>query len=85
MGFPRLTSDLALRHKVLRNRVGLRAHTANMSEGGLHGAQFGAYLLERAIGGAGMIVAQPVPVHRTGVLTRANFRAEDDSVIPAFR
>jgi 2,4-dienoyl-CoA reductase-like NADH-dependent reductase (Old Yellow Enzyme family)/thioredoxin reductase len=56
-----------------------------MSENGLPGAQFGAYLLERAIGGAGMIVAEPVPVHRTGVLTRGNFLAENDAVIPAFR
>jgi 2,4-dienoyl-CoA reductase-like NADH-dependent reductase (Old Yellow Enzyme family) len=26
-----------------------------------------------------------VPVHRTGVLTRGNFRHDDDSIIPAFR
>ncbi len=85
MRFPRLTSELSLRHKVLRNRITFGAHTANMAVEGLPGAQFGAYLLERAIGGAGLIVAEPVPVHRTGVLTRGNFRAEDDSVIPAFR
>ncbi len=83
--FPRLTSELQLRHKTLRNRIVFGAHTANMSVDGLPGAQFGAYLLERAIGGAGMIVAEPVPVHRTGVLTRGNFRHEDDTVIPAFR
>ncbi|WP_120499765.1 FAD-dependent oxidoreductase [Roseovarius sp. EL26] len=83
--FPRLLEPLTLRHKVLRNRITFGAHTANMSAGGLPGEQFGAYLLERAIGGAGMIVAEPVPVHRTGVLTRGNFVAEDDAVIPAFR
>ena len=32
-----------------------------------------------------MIVVEPVPVHRTAVLTRGNFRADDDAVIPAFR
>lgn len=83
--FPRLTSPLQLRHKVLRNRITFGAHTANMSENGQPGAQFGAYLLERAIGGAGMIVCEPVPVHRTGVLTRGNFRHEDDAIIPAFQ
>jgi 2,4-dienoyl-CoA reductase-like NADH-dependent reductase (Old Yellow Enzyme family)/thioredoxin reductase len=83
--FPRLTSPLDLRHKTLRNRISFGAHTANMSVNGLPGDQFGAYLLERALGGAGMIVAEPVPVHRTGVLTRGNFLAEDDAVIPAFR
>jgi len=82
--FARLTSPLTLRHKTMRNRVSFGAHTANMSENGLPGAQYGAYLLERAIGGAGMIVAEPVPVHRTGVLTRGNFLAEDDTIIPAF-
>ena len=83
--FARLTSPLTLRHKTLRNRVTFGAHTANMSVNGLPGAQYGAYLLERAIGGAGMIVAEPVPVHRTGVLTRGNFLAEDDAIIPAFQ
>ena len=83
--FARLTSPLTLRHKTMRNRVSFGAHTANMSENGLPGAQYGAYLLERAIGGAGMIVAEPVPVHRTGVLTRGNFLAEDDAIIPAFQ
>ena len=82
--FARLTSPLTLRHKTLRSRVTFGAHTANMSVNGLPGAQYGAYLLERAIGGAGMIVAEPVPVHRTGVLTRGNFLAEDDTIIPAF-
>ena len=83
--FARLTSPLTFRHKTLRNRVTFGAHTANMSVNGLPGTQYGAYLLERAIGGAGMIVAEPVPVHRTGVLTRGNFLAEDDAIIPAFQ
>jgi len=83
--FNKLTSPIDLRHKTLRNRIVFGAHTANMSVDGLPGDQYGAYLLERALGGAAMIVAEPVPVHRTGVLTRGNFRAEDDAVIPAFR
>jgi 2,4-dienoyl-CoA reductase-like NADH-dependent reductase (Old Yellow Enzyme family) len=32
-----------------------------------------------------MIVSEPVPAHRTGVLTRGNFRHEDDAIIPGFR
>jgi len=32
-----------------------------------------------------MIVVEPVPVHRTAVLTRGNFRHGDDSIIPHFR
>lgn len=82
---PRLMSPLTLRHKTLRNRIVFGAHTANMSEDGLPGDRFGAYLEERARGGAAMIVAEPMPVHRTGVLTRGNFRHGTDDVIPHFR
>lgn len=39
-----------------------------------------AYYAERAIGGAGMIVVESMPVHQAAVLTRGNFRHSDDSV-----
>jgi 2,4-dienoyl-CoA reductase-like NADH-dependent reductase (Old Yellow Enzyme family) len=83
--FPRLSQPLALRGHTLRNRIVFGAHTANMGENGLPGRQFGAYLLERALGGAAMIVAEPMPVHRTGVLTRGNYRHSTDDVIAPFR
>lgn len=82
---PRLLSPLTLRDQTLRNRIVFGAHTANMAKDGLPDAQFGAYLLERAKGGAAMIVAEPMPVHPTGVLTRGNFRHSSDAVIPHFR
>ena len=56
-----------------------------MSEEGLPGKRHIGYYRERALGGVGMIVVEPVPVHRTGVLTRGNFRHGDDAIIPAFR
>ncbi len=82
---PRLMQPLVLRGQTLRNRIVFGAHTANMLEAGLPGAQYAAYLLERALGGAAMIVTEPMPVHRTGVLTRGNFRHGTDEVIPHFR
>ena len=82
---PRLMSPLKLRDHTLRNRIVFGAHTANMSDQGMPGPRFGKYLLERALGGAAMVVAEPVPVHRTGVLTRVNFLHSNDAVIPAFR
>ena len=85
MPFPHVFSPVQLRHKTLTSRITFGAHTANMSEGGLPGERHIAYYRERAIGGAGMIVVEPVPVHRTAVLTRGNFRHDDDAVIPAFR
>jgi 2,4-dienoyl-CoA reductase-like NADH-dependent reductase (Old Yellow Enzyme family)/thioredoxin reductase len=84
MPFPHVFSPIRLRHKTLTSRITFGAHTANMSEGGLPGERHLAYYRERAIGGAGMIVVEPVPVHRTAVLTRGNFR-HDDAAIPAFR
>jgi 2,4-dienoyl-CoA reductase-like NADH-dependent reductase (Old Yellow Enzyme family) len=83
--FPHVFEPLQLRHKTLRSRITFGAHTANMAEDGLPGARHIGYYRERAIGGVGMIVVEPVPVHRTGVLTRGNFRHDDDAIIPAFR
>ncbi|MFV0460300.1 MAG: FAD-dependent oxidoreductase [Actinomycetales bacterium] len=83
--FKRLAEPFDLRHVRLRNRITFGAHTANMSQDGLPSRQHLAYYRERARGGAAMIVVEPVPVHPTGVLTRGNFRVQDDAVIPGFR
>ena len=83
--YPNLFTPITLRHKTLKNRIVFGAHTTNMAEDGLPGARHFAYYRERARGGAAMIVVEPTPVHRTGVLIRANFRHGDDSVIPHFR
>jgi len=83
--FPHVFEPLTLRHRTLRSRITFGAHTTNMAEAGLPGERHIAYYRERAMGGAGMIVVEPVPVHRTAVLTRGNFRHGDDSVIPAFQ
>ena len=83
--FPHLFEPLKLRHRTLKHRLNFGAHTANMSEGGLPGERHLGYYTERARGGAAMIVVEPMPVHRTGVLTRGNFLHGDDAVIPHFR
>ncbi|MCP3689215.1 MAG: FAD-dependent oxidoreductase [Gammaproteobacteria bacterium] len=83
--YPALFEAIQLRHKTLENRIVFGAHTANMSELGLPGERHLAYYEERAIGGAAMIVVEPMPVHPTAVLTSGNFRHGDDEVIPYFR
>lgn len=83
--FPRLTQPLSLRGQTLRNRIVFGAHTNNMSDMGIPGPRMEGYLLERALGGAGMIVTEPVPVHRTGVLTRGNMLHSSDEIIPHFQ
>jgi 2,4-dienoyl-CoA reductase-like NADH-dependent reductase (Old Yellow Enzyme family)/thioredoxin reductase len=85
MDHPAIFQPLQLRHLTLRNRIVFGAHTANMSVEGLPGDRHLGYYRERAMGGAAMIVVEPVPIHRTAVLTRGNFRADDDVVIPHFR
>ncbi len=80
-----LFTPLTLRHKTLKNRVVFGAHTTNMACDGLPAEQHIAYYLERARGGAAMIVVEPMPVHAAAVLTRGNFRPSDDAVIPHFR
>ena len=83
--FTALFQPLQLRHKTLRNRIVFGSHTANMSEQGLPGERHRGYYEERARGGAGMIVVEPVPVHATAVLTRGNFRHSSDEIVPHFR
>ncbi|WP_379063307.1 FAD-dependent oxidoreductase [Mesorhizobium sp. UC22_110] len=83
--FRRLFTPVTLRGKTLRNRIVFGAHTANMAVEGLPTRQHVGYYAERAIGGAGMIVVEPMPVHRAAVLTRGNFRPSDDGVVPHFR
>ena len=83
--FPHLFQPLTIRHRTLRNRIVFGAHTANMAEDGLPGARHLGYYRERALGGAAMIVVEPVPVHATAVLTRGNFRHSSDEIVPYFR
>ena len=83
--FPHLFEPLVLRHKTLKHRLNFGAHTANMAENGLPGERHLGYYMERARGGAAMIVCEPIPAHETGILTRGNFRPADDAVIPYFR
>ena len=80
-----IAQPIQLRHKTLKNRIVFGAHTANMTEDGLPGERHLGYYRERAIGGAAMIVVEPVPVHPNAVLTRGNFRHNDDAVIPGFK
>ena len=82
---PHLLSPLQMRGQTLRNRIVFGAHTNNMADQGLPGARMQGYLLERALGGAAMIVTEPVPVHRTGVLTRGNMLHGSDEIIPHFQ
>ena len=83
--FPHLAKPIKIGPKTLKHRLNFGAHTANMSEVGLPSERHLGYYSERARGGAAMIVCEPIPVHRTAVLTRGNFLHNDDAIIPHFR
>ena len=83
--YKNILEPLKIRNVILKNRIVFGAHTANMSENGIPGDQHFYYYLERAKGGAGMIVVEPQPVHRTAVLTRGNFLVNDDGVVSGFK
>lgn len=85
MSYRHIFQPVKLRHTTLRNRVVFGAHTTNMSVEGLPTERHVAYYRERALGGAAMIVVEPMPVHPAAVLTRGNFRNGCDDVIPHFR
>ena len=72
--FSRLFSPVDLRLKTLRNRIVFGAHTANMADQGIPGERHLGYYRERAMGGAAMLVIEPLPVHAAAVLTRGNFK-----------
>ncbi|MGY5808633.1 oxidoreductase [Rhizobium sp. LEGMi198b] len=82
--FPRLFAPLKIGSRTLRNRIVFGAHTSNLALEGLPTERHAAYYAERAIGGAAMIVVEPMPVHASAVLTHHNFRHSDDAVIPHF-
>jgi 2,4-dienoyl-CoA reductase-like NADH-dependent reductase (Old Yellow Enzyme family)/pyruvate/2-oxoglutarate dehydrogenase complex dihydrolipoamide dehydrogenase (E3) component len=83
--YPNIFRPIDIRGHTLRNRIVFGAHTANMAEAGLPTERHVGYYRERAVGGAAMIVVEPMPVHAAAVLTRGNFRHSDDAVIPHFR
>ena len=85
MAFKHVFTPLEMRNRTLKNRIVFGAHTTNMARDGLPGPQHVAYYEERALGGAAMIVVEPMPVHPAAVLTRGNFRHGTDDVIPHFR
>ena len=55
-----------------------------MADQGIPGERHLGYYREMAMGGAAMLVIEPVPVRAAAVLTRGNFRHSSDEVIPHF-
>jgi 2,4-dienoyl-CoA reductase-like NADH-dependent reductase (Old Yellow Enzyme family) len=79
--YPRVFSPVDLGGTTLRNRVFVSAHTTNFGADFLPTDRHVAYHRERARGGAGLIITEPLRVHPTS-LGRAGGLAADPKALP---
>lgn len=80
-GYPLVFSPVDLGGVPLRNRVFVSAHTTNFGADFLPTDRHVAYHRERARGGAGLIITEPLRVHPTS-LGRAGGLAADPAALP---
>ncbi|MBB4905261.1 oxidoreductase [Actinophytocola algeriensis] len=80
-GYPRVFSPVDIGGVALRNRVFVSAHTTNFGVDFLPTERHVAYHRERARGGAGLIITEPLRVHPTS-LGRAGGLAADPAALP---
>ena len=84
--FPHLTSPFLLGSVPLRNRFVFQPHFTALTIGdGMPNDTLRAYLVERAIGGAGLIVDGHMTVMVEGMMAPHFIRAWEERVIPAYR
>lgn len=79
--YPHVFSPAEIGGITLRNRVFVSAHTTNFGAGFLPTERHVAYHRERARGGAGLIITEPLRVHPTS-LGRAGGLAADPAALP---
>ncbi|GAB3434637.1 oxidoreductase [Actinophytocola sediminis] len=82
--YPRVFSPVEIGGITLRNRVFVSAHTTNFGVDFLPTDRHVAYHAERARGGAGLIITEPLRVHPTS-LGRAGGLAADPAALPGLR
>ena len=81
---PYLFAPLELKGRHFQSRIVMTSHTTSLAEDGVPAGRMRDYYCERAAGGTGMIVVEPVPAHPTARHAAANF-ALDDRVIEPMR
>jgi len=69
----------------IRNRVFLPAHTTNFGRDFLPTDQHVAYLAERARGGVGLVIVEPLRVHRTSLGRAGGLSGSDRRALPGLR
>lgn len=81
---PRLFSPLALRGRLLRNRIASTGHQTYLAQGHRPGADMIAYHQARARGGAGLIIVESARFHETSFADAPDLHIDTDDAIPAF-
>lgn len=83
--FKNLFSDIGIGNIQLKNRIMSTAHQTNHVKNGIPTSEMTAYHLERAKGGAGLIILEAAAVHTSGMLTSHTIAGYDPKVVPAYR
>lgn len=83
--YPLATAPFDLAGVRLRNRIFLPAHTTNFGRDFLPTETHVAYLAERARSGVGLIIVEPLRVHRTSLGRAGGLSGSDRRALPGLR
>ncbi|WNF31519.1 FAD-dependent oxidoreductase [Aeribacillus composti] len=82
--FKHLFSQTIIGRTKLKNRILSTAHQTNHVIDGIPTPDMTAYHVERAKGGAGLIILEAAAVHPSGKLTTNTIAGYDENVVPAY-
>jgi 2,4-dienoyl-CoA reductase-like NADH-dependent reductase (Old Yellow Enzyme family) len=86
VGFPHLLSPFSIRNATMKNRLVFQPHfTALGGTDGLPTDDLKAYYIERAVGGAGLLVDGGMAVMAEGMMSRRFIRAYDERILPKYK
>ncbi|MCC6007128.1 MAG: FAD-dependent oxidoreductase [Rhodobacteraceae bacterium] len=83
--YPHVFRPFTLGGVEIRNRIFLPAHTTNFARDFLPTPEHAAYLAERARGGAGLVIVEPLRVHRTSLGRSGGLSGSDREALPGLR
>lgn len=85
MDYPLMLSPIKVGNVELKNRIIFSAHLTNMAENHLPSRKQSYYYMERAKGGAGLIITEETSVHPTDWAYEKLIDAFNPEVVPAYR
>lgn len=82
--FKHLFSPVEIGHTELKNRILSTAHQTNHVMNGIPTLDMTAYHVERAKGGAGLLILEAAAAHPSGMLTTKTIAGYDKKIVPAY-